>query len=182
MDGIADRVVAFPIQDGLYYGLHGLPGGKVLYLSHPLEGSLKRMWFPSAPAAKASLLMYDIHEAKRETLVSGVSSYAVSADHKALVYRSANRLRVMKAGEKSDDSAAREKPGRRSGWIDLSRIKLSVCPSAEWRQMFDEAWRLQLENFWAPDMSGVDWKAVRTQYLPLLDRVGSRGEFSDLMW
>jgi tricorn protease len=57
-----------------------------------------------------------------------------------------------------------------------------VSPRDEWRQMFREAWRLQRDQFWTPDMSGVDWAAVHDRYLPLLDRVGTRAEFSDLIW
>jgi tricorn protease len=31
-------------------------------------------------------------------------------------------------------------------------------------------------------MSGIDWKACYTRYAPLVDRVGSRSEYSDLVW
>ena len=48
--------------------------------------------------------------------------------------------------------------------------------------MAREAWRLQRENFWTPNMSAVDWDAVWDRYAPLIDRVGTRGELSDLMW
>ena len=48
--------------------------------------------------------------------------------------------------------------------------------------MYREAWRLQREQYWVEDMADVDWKAVHDQYLPLVDRVGSRGEFEDLLW
>src|SRR5260370_18086325 len=48
--------------------------------------------------------------------------------------------------------------------------------------MADGAWRLQRADFWAGDMSEVDWNAVWRRYQPLIDRVGTRGEFSDLMW
>ena len=51
-------------------------------------------------------------------------------------------------------------PGRESGWIDLGRVKVSIQPAAEWRQMFQEAWRLQREQFWTEDLSGIDWDAV----------------------
>src|SRR5438046_4752047 len=47
--------------------------------------------------------------------------------------------------------------------------------------MFDESWRLQREQFWTPDMGGVDWDAVYAQYAPLVKRVGSRSELSDLI-
>ena len=61
-----------------------------------------------------------------------------------------------------------EPPGRSSGWIDLGRVKVSVEPALEWRQMFQEAWRLQRDQFWTEDMSSVDWQRVHELYLPLL--------------
>jgi tricorn protease len=48
--------------------------------------------------------------------------------------------------------------------------------------MFAEAWRLQREQFWTEDMSGIDWDAVYAQYSPLVERVSSRAELSDLFW
>ena len=48
--------------------------------------------------------------------------------------------------------------------------------------MYREAWRLQRDYFWTEDMSNVDWENVYQRYLPLLDRVATRAEFSDLMW
>src|SRR5437660_10837658 len=48
--------------------------------------------------------------------------------------------------------------------------------------MFQEAWRLQREQFWTEDLSGIDWDAVNRLYEPLVDRVTTRSEFSDLLW
>ena len=48
--------------------------------------------------------------------------------------------------------------------------------------MFAEAWRLQREHFWDQDMSGIDWNAIYAQYAPLVERVSSRSELSDLLW
>ncbi|MCY7361428.1 MAG: PDZ domain-containing protein, partial [Ignavibacteria bacterium] len=47
---------------------------------------------------------------------------------------------------------------------------------------YNEAWRLQKEQFWTPDMSGVDWNLVHSRYLPLLEKVATRSEFSDVIW
>ncbi len=48
--------------------------------------------------------------------------------------------------------------------------------------MLREAWRLQLDYFWTPDLSGVDWESVLDRYLPLVDLVATRSELSDLIW
>ena len=61
-------------------------------------------------------------------------------------------------------------------------MRVSVDPPREWRQMLHEVWRLQRDQFWVPDMSGIDWEAVYARYEPLLDRISTRSELSDLIW
>ncbi len=181
VEGIANRIVAFPVPEGRYSDVHGVKD-KVLYLSHPVEGALEQNWFGAdEPPAKAKLECYDFGGRKNETLVEGITSFVLSQDGSTLCYRAGNRLRVLKAGDKPSEDKG-EEPGRESGWIDLERVKVSVNPAAEWRQMFRDAWRLQLEHFWTEDMSGIDWTEVYRRYEPLLERVASRGELSDLVW
>ncbi len=179
LDGIKDRIVAFPVWEGLYGQVWG-GKGKVLFTSLPIEGSLGDSWVPGEPSATGFIEMYDFEEQKQETLVRKVTNFRVSADGKTMTYRAGNHLRVIEAGKVPDDSD--EMPGRKSGWLDLTRIKVSVQPRDEWEQMYREAWRLQRDHFWTEDMSGVDWEAVNQRYRPLLDRVATRSEFSDLMW
>ena len=59
---------------------------------------------------------------------------------------------------------------------------MSVEPPLEWRQMLREVWRLQRDQFWSANMSGVDWDAVYARYEPLVARVATRAELSDLIW
>ncbi len=180
LDGIAQRVVAFPVPEGLYGQIAGIKG-KVLFTTQPPEGALGQD-FINEPPPKGTLEVYDLKELKHETLVTGVSDFQVSQDDKTLIYRSGKKLRVIKAGEKADDKSGGESPGRKSGWIDLGRIKVSIEPGIEWQQMARDAWRLQREFFWTPNMSNVDWDGVWERYAPLIARVGTRGEFSDLLW
>ncbi|HYY90341.1 MAG TPA: PDZ domain-containing protein, partial [Chloroflexota bacterium] len=183
LDGITDRVIAFPVPEGRYGRVQGVKGGsKVLFSSYPVEGSRGRNRADPTPHARASLECYDFETQKQERLVEGISDFSVGREGNTLLYRAGDRLRVLKAGEKPRDNKEDGKPGRESGWIDLERVKVSIVPAAEWRQMFREAWRLQREQFWTEDLSGIDWEAVHAQYLPLVDRVTTRSEFSDLLW
>ena len=181
LDGIAARIVPFPVPDGRYTEIAGL-AGKVLFLSWPVEGSLGGDWTKMQPEPAGSLDVYDLAEQKHDTLIAGVSSFTVSQDGSTLVYASGNRLRAVKAGEKPTEHTDHDPPGRKSGWLDLGRVRVSVEPGREWAQMLDEAWRLQRDHFWVADLSGVDWNEVRTRYRPLVDKVATRAEFSDLMW
>jgi len=181
LEGIGGRVVAFPVPEGRYSRLAGIPG-KVLWAASPVEGSLGRSWADLEPSAHARLESWDLAEHKVEVLVEGISWFTVSKDGRTLLYAAGRRLRALKAGEKPAEGVEREPPGRKSGWLDLDRVKVSVDPGAEWRQMYGEAWRLQRDHFWVADMSGVDWHRVHDRYLPLVDKVATRLEFSDLMW
>ncbi len=181
LDGISDRVVGFPVPEGIYGSIVALKD-KVLWLSRPIEGALGRDWFENGGDPKGSIECLNLETRQVETLISGVTDFELGPDGKTLAYRSKDRLRVIKAGEKPDDKAAGEGPGRASGWVDLSRASVPVVPACEWRQMAREAWRLQAEYFWTPDMSEVDWQAVWDRYAPLIERVGTRAEFSDLIW
>jgi tricorn protease len=180
LEGIADRVVAFPVSEGRYGQIRGIKN-KVLFSSHPIGGSLNQSWYDnSAPAARSKIEVYDFEEYEHDVLIDGVTNFDVSLDAKTLIYRAGNNLRVLKAGQKPDNKASGA--NRKSGWLNLGRIKVSIEPQAEWEQMYREAWRLQRDHFWTEDMSGVDWQTVYQRYLPLIRRVATRSEFSDLMW
>ena len=181
LDGIAERLVAFPVDEGRYGAIRGLKDGRVVYSRYPVEGALDQNWRAATPPAKGQLVLYDFKNEKEEMLVNGISSFRLSRDGSQLIYRAGNRLRVLKAGSKPAKDAG-SKPGRKSGWVDLSRIRISVVPGVEWQQMLGEAWRLQRDHFWTPDMSRVDWVAIHERYRPLVERVASRSEFSDLVW
>ncbi len=183
LGGILDRALAFPVPEGRYRRIQGV-SGKALFSSFPIEGTQDENPFDDRPRAKGALESYAFDTLKQERLVDGISDFWVGRDHKTLLYQSFDRLRVIKAGEKPPEGKEGngDRSGRQSGWVDLGRVKVSVNPALEWRQMFHEAWRLQREQFWTEDLSGVDWDEVRQRYLPLLDRVTTRSEFSDLLW
>jgi tricorn protease len=181
LDGISERVVAFPMPEGRYSQVVGIRG-KVLFTAWPVQGSLGRDPISgNAGSPKGSLEAWDLSEQRHDALVGGISDFEVSRDGYTLAYRAGRRLRAIRAGEKPSESDG-DGPGRRSGWLDLDRVKVSVDPGAEWAQMFKEAWRLQRDHFWVEDMSGVDWWLVLDRYLPLIHKVATRIEFSDLMW
>ena len=183
LEGIAQRVVAFPYPRGHYGQIAGIEG-KAIFTSFPSQ-EVVGPFDEGSNRARGTLHAYDFKEQKKETLVSGIDRFQLSRDVKTLMYSSGIRLRVIKAGKKAEgDSKSGSKggPSRQNGWIDLNRVRASVIPTAEWHQMYREAWRLQRDYFWTEDLSGVDWEHIYQRYLPLLDRIATRGEFSDLMW
>lgn len=186
LDGMERRIVRFPVPEGIYRQIRGLKQGKVLFSSIAVEGSLEDDWAEMEPESKSILEVYDLEEQKREKVAGNLSNFKVGEDHETIIYRSKRKLRVgtletlkSKADQKKDND---NESSRKTGWLDLNRVRVCLTPSLEWQQMFAEIWRLQREQFWTENMSGVDWDRVKDRYQPLLQRVATRSEFSDLIW
>lgn len=175
LKGIENRILEFPVSEGNYTMIRGIPG-KALYLSRPLQSALGGDEDDMSP--KGSLECYDFATQKEDTLVSKISSFDLSENSQWLCYYGAKKLRVIKAGEKPQDN---DTSYRKGGWIDLNRVKISINPLKEWTQIFDEVWRLQKDFFWTEDMSKVDWKGIYNRYRPLVGRIATRGELTDLI-
>ena len=178
--GIADRLIAAPFSEGRYTGVAGA-AGRILVSSVPVSGTLGESWREGDPDPKGLLQAYDFAKGKVEKVADGISSFAVSMDGKVLGIRSGRKFRVVPVGF-HEDTPGPDETSRETGWVDMARIRVEVDPGEEWAQMAREAWRLQRDQFWNPEMSDVDWEAVYRRYAPLVDRIGSRAEFSDFMW
>jgi tricorn protease len=184
-EGIHDRVLAFPVEEGRYQQIAGLPG-RVVFTKAPVRG-IKRgghSWYNEQEDA-GTLLVYDIKEQRSGALFNNVSWFSLGRDNRTMVYSSNRRLRAVDALCAITDSPSNP-PGddcsRKTGWLDLNRAHVLIEPHAEWKQMFDECWRLQRDHFWTEDMSDVDWALVHKRYSVLLPRINSRTELSDLIW
>ena len=178
---IHKRLIEFPISAGMYLSLQAFKD-KVLFMEYPRDGIKKddSNWF-TPPKPRNILNVYDFEKQEQETLIKNISSYKLSLRGSNMIVRKGGQLSVYKTGEKPKENI-KKKYSLAGGAIDMGRIKISICPRLEWRQMYREAWLLQREHFWTENMSGVDWGLVYERYLPLLERVGSRAEFSDLVW
>ena len=177
-EGIERRLVPVPVPEGRYTAVRGVHG-RILFSSVPVEGALSPGNSGSRP--KGRLQAYDFNRDRVESVMEGVSGFSTSMDGKTIAVRAGRKVRVVPAGFKEEGSGPDDK-NRETGWVDMSRFRMEVDPGAEWAQMLREAWRLQRDQFWTEDMSGVDWVRVYQRYSPLLERVAARSEFSDLMW
>ncbi|MDE2491512.1 MAG: PD40 domain-containing protein, partial [Elusimicrobia bacterium] len=173
LDGIADRVAAFPVPEGRYQRVLGLKG-KVLFSVLPVKGSLSRDIFSTVPAAEATLSSYDLESRETKVVLDRITDFDLSRDGSALAVQAGLGLRVVPSGEPVDRAKDAEGFGRKSGLVDLARARASLDPAAEWRQMCADAWRLQRDLFWNPGLKAPDWRAVYRRYEPLLERVATR--------
>jgi tricorn protease len=183
LDGIARRVAAFPVPENRFGQIAGAADNKVVWTVLPIAGAHGRGGHKDSPGR---LEIFDFATQTAEPLMDKADGFVVANDATTLIVREGKRLRAVAARRKPegerDPGRASDQPSRKTGWLDLDRIRLSVDPRREWKQMLREVWRLQRDQFWVADMSGVDWNAVYERYEPLLARVATRAELSDLIW
>jgi tricorn protease len=183
--GIASRIVGFPVEEGRYEQIVAAKG-RVAYTRFPVRGNLTPSWFDQEDPSDGTLFAYDFDDQHQFPMAHDVSSVRIASDHRTLAYRSGDHLRLIDVLDRYGDYGERRHlprdPGRRTGWVDLSRISTLVEPLDEWGQMYREAWRLQRDQFWDDRMTDVDWELVRERYARLVPLLRTRAELSDLIW
>ena len=105
-----------------------------------------------------------------------ISGYEVSADGKKMMVRKREDIYVLDATAKAPAPADLGKSR-----VDLSGWTFPIDVREDWKQIFVDAWRLERDYFYDPNMHGVDWNAVLKRHLPLVDRITTREELSDLI-
>ena len=97
---------------------------------------------------------------------------AVSADGKKLLYANGQEWSIVSTTQRIEP---------RAGRLAIGDIRIRVDPRAEWQQIFDEAWRINRDYFYAPNMHGVDWVAMRKKYEPFLAHLATRNDLNRVL-
>jgi tricorn protease len=163
-EGLQIRVLEVPVPPG-NYGALLINDKRLFYVSGEEPMGRKR-----------SLVALDVanKESKPKSLVEDIRAYELSADGKKLMVRKGEDFFVI---DSSSDASAKLDDKK----INLKDWAFSLVPREEWRHMFTEAWRLERDYFYDPKLHGVDWPGLLQRYLPLADRITTRGELSDLI-
>lgn len=164
LDGIHRRYSAVPVESGNYRRLS--VGDGILFYSARDSGRRGKTHLMALPIGN--------EEKKATAIVKEVRSHELSADRKKILIRKGKSLYVIDAAAKApgklDDDA-----------VNLSGWEYSIDVREDWRQTFIDAWRLERDFFYDENMHGIDWVAMRDKYIPLVDRVTTRMELSDLI-
>ena len=163
-DGIQERTTEVPVPAGTYRNLS--MNEKYLF------------WTESdiSIGSKTKLAALEIKntDISSKVVLEDVADYELSRDGKKLMVRKGNDFYVFDASATPPSDLSKSK-------LNLDNWMFTVNPRDEWRQMFIEAWRLERDYFYDPNLHGVDYKGLLERHLPLVDRVMDRDEFNDLV-
>ena len=117
------------------------------------------------------LKKFTLKEREAKEFASGLREFSVSGDGKMILVRTMQGWTVAKTGGASTKGGESLKP----------QLKMKLDRLAEWKQMFEEAWRYERDYFYDPGMHGRDWQQVYERYAPLVEHVRHRADLSYIL-
>jgi tricorn protease len=154
------RTLAMPLPQASYAGTFSGPAGSV-FLAVRQEGQ-----------PGFSLKKFELKKAKATDFASGLRRAAVSADGKKILLQQGKKWRITDTG----------KPSGQKGGESLSvNLRMKLDRRAEWKQIFEEAWRYERDYFYDPDLHGRNWQAVYERYAPLIPYVRHRADLNYIL-
>lgn len=177
VDGFEERIAPFPVPSADYRDLQTAKDG-VLWIRESAErGELGTTRAGAGEKTPDVIEFFSFVKRCAEVVVDKATQFAVSADGRRMVVRVDDSFSIVPADRKLSEP---DDPD--SVDVDLSRLRAIVDRPAEWRQMYVEAHRLMAQHYWRADMNGVDWDAVGARYAPVVDRIASHDDFTDVLW
>ncbi len=161
LPGFEGRAIVLPPKAGNYGELFAVKG-KVL---------VRRLARAGSGDDKSPIVYFDLEEREEKTVIDDADGFEPTADGKKLLVVNEKKYAIVevKAGQKL------EKPLR------TAELEMTVEPMAEWKQMFADAYRLERDYFYDPNMHGVDWKAARDQYARLIEQSVTRWDVNTVL-
>lgn len=156
LDGLESRLILLPMEPGNYGSLQAADG-KLIYQQQPNTGSDDKA---------QPIKFFDLVKRKQKTIVEDAGGYILAADGKHLLVAKDGSTYIIAADE-GQKLEKRLRTGEMQMWVN---------PREEWKQIVIDAWRLERDYFYDPNMHGVDWNKVKEQYLKMLEGAVTREE------
>jgi tricorn protease len=164
-EDISQRILALPLPAASYAGLAAGKEGE-LYVEQSQPGGS-----PLGGSGPATLLKFTLTDRKSTQLATGIEDFRLSFSGEKYLFRQGKKWGIT-------STAAPMKPGE--GLLDMDAMQVLVNPREEWKQMYQEAWRLERDYFYAKNYHGLDLAAAERQYAAYLPGIVSRADLNYL--
>ncbi|HEY9225232.1 MAG TPA: PDZ domain-containing protein, partial [Gemmatimonadaceae bacterium] len=182
-DGLQHRILSVPgIPNRQYSNLKAGAAGMVYFLEAGAGGGGR-----GGAGGGATLHRYSLRDRRDVAFINGVSDFDVSLDGHKLVYRGGGGRgggRGAAGGGTAPSlfvvDADRTPPTAGAGRISAD-LRAYVDFKAEFKQIFNEAWRNQRDYLYVTNEHGSDWPKIREMYSQFLPYVNHRADLNYLM-
>jgi tricorn protease len=175
-EGIEYRILDLPIGAGDLSSLQAGAAGQIYYLrasADPPPPADPQAQGPPGPPLQA-LHRFDLAKRTDERILDQARGFYVTADGKKVMYRGRDAWSLVSLPATGRINAA-------DGRLAVDSIEVRIEPRAEWAQIFDEAWRINRDYFYAANMHGLNWRAMKEKYAAFLPEAASRSDVNLLL-
>jgi len=163
-EGLSERIV--PIEAAKSAAFADLAAGEEGSLFYLRKAGGENRFNANEAAA---LCRFDLKKREETVLVEKADAFGLSADGKKLIYRLKDAATII-------PTTGKPEPGK--GKVGLDSLQVQIEPRQEWAQILDEVWRINRDFFYAPNMHGADWKAMKQKYSAFLPDLATRSDLN----
>ena len=165
-EGLDQRILSLGLPSSSYSNLATGDEGMLYFIQSDRGGE-------EGASSSSKLVLYSLKSRKPTTLLDGADQFSLSGDGKKVLYHAGQTWGIAASGSKIEKGEA----------LGIDKIRVFIDPRQEWRQIYDEVWRINRDYFYDPNMHGADWKGVHAKYLPFLEHVATRSDLNRvLVW
>lgn len=158
-DGFNRRTLAMPVPVRNYRFVVAGPEGTV-FIAERVQNN-----------RGVSLKKFTLKEQKAKDFLSEASSVSISSNGKHMLAKVKDQWKVIETKGASGEKGKSLKV----------KLQMKLDRSAEWKQMFEEAWRYERDYFYDPNMHGRDWNVVYKRYAPLVPFIKHRSDLTYIL-
>jgi tricorn protease len=169
---LAERIEPIHQRNGNFRQLF-VNDSRIFYLDRE-DGDFNR--FEYRAIGPRTLYAFSLDDREEEAILEDVDDYKLCADGSEIIYMQGLELGMLSADSSAmgDYYGDEEADSDDQAVLDLSNMKMMLDPRAEWQQIFDEAWRMERDFYYEPEMHGLDWAAMREKYGRLVPHASCR--------
>lgn len=109
---------------------------------------------------------FTLKDKKIVEFTTGVRQAVVTNNGKTMLVRAMDGWKILGTDAPSPGKAMKV------------NLQVKLDRQAEWKQMFEEAWRYERDYFYDPNMHGRDWDVVYKRYAPLVPFIRHRADLT----
>jgi len=158
-DGFEQRVIPLPIKNGRFGQLGVNDHNQLIFARFSAPGT----------ESDQGIRLFDIADEthSEKSVAAGAESFDITPDGKKLL--------VLRGPSATIQDASAGSSGDAVGTTGMTAL---IDPRVEWKQIFDDAWRIERDYFYDPNMHHTNWQAIHNQYAKLLDDCATRDDVS----
>ncbi len=158
-DSLNRRILAMPIPERAYRFIAAGPEGSAF------------LGEKTANKPGLDLKKFILEDQKLKDFISNASNVSITGNGEHLLVKLKDQWKVLDTKGDSDEKGKTLK----------LNLKMKLDRAAEWKQIFEEAWRYERDYFYDPNLHGRDWNLVYTRYAPLVPFIKHRSDLTYIL-